>query len=132
MDAELVNMFIDKQRETINDAISRIVMLEARLAISERRIEEGKVIVSDMHAKHTLQQNIHTEKEEASVKQLEEHKAAIKKKDVEIADLKIKGEKRNAELEEMRRKFNDLALQRDQDIQKLQKVKKQVKQLAED
>ena len=38
MDNELVNVFINKQRDALNDLMSKSIMLEARLVIAEERI----------------------------------------------------------------------------------------------
>lgn len=41
MDSEFVNVFIEKQREVINDLTSRNIMLETRVAVAESKLNTG-------------------------------------------------------------------------------------------
>lgn len=41
MDTELINMYIGKQRDTLNDLMNKAIMLETRLQLAEDRL--GKV-----------------------------------------------------------------------------------------
>lgn len=48
MDTELVNVFINKQRDALNDLMSKSIMLEARLQISEDRIAKYQETVNGL------------------------------------------------------------------------------------
>lgn len=41
MEADFVNVFVQKQKEVMNDLLARVVMLEARTALAESKLEES-------------------------------------------------------------------------------------------
>ena len=41
MEADFVNVFVQKQKEVMNDLLARVVMLEARTSLAESKLEDS-------------------------------------------------------------------------------------------
>lgn len=41
MEADFVNVFVQKQKDVMNDLLARVVMLEARTALAESKLEDS-------------------------------------------------------------------------------------------
>ena len=50
MDTDLVNMFVTKQRDVINDLMSKNILLEARLAIAEKYVQQMEALRQQLSA----------------------------------------------------------------------------------
>ena len=44
MDAAFVNVYLDKQRETINELMGRCIMLEAKLSLAEAGLAKAAML----------------------------------------------------------------------------------------
>ena len=44
MDASFVNVYLDKQRETINDLMGRCIMLETKLSLAEAAVAKAAAL----------------------------------------------------------------------------------------
>ena len=57
MEADFVNVFIEKQREVINDLTSKNVMAEARLAFAEQKLLQVQDVFEELNAnkEHAVQ-----------------------------------------------------------------------------
>jgi hypothetical protein len=45
MDAEFANMFVQKQKDMINELVMKVLMLEARIAVMERAAQQAEATV---------------------------------------------------------------------------------------
>ncbi len=67
MEADLVNAFVEKQRDTINEFVAKNVMLEARLVVVEKKLQQAADL-SDKIADGELQLKLmRTQNESMSV-----------------------------------------------------------------
>lgn len=57
MEADFVNVFIEKQREVISDLTSKNVMAEARLAFAEQKLQRVQDVIDELDAnkEHVVQ-----------------------------------------------------------------------------
>ena len=57
MEADFVNVFIEKQREVINELTSKNVMAEARLAFAEQKLLQVQDVINELNAnkEHAVQ-----------------------------------------------------------------------------
>lgn len=61
MEAEFINVFIEKQREVIHDLMTKNVMAEARIAFAEQKLSQVQSIIDELeankeHAQQLMQQ----------------------------------------------------------------------------
>lgn len=61
MEAEFVNVFIEKQRDLINDTIARCIMLEAKLVLAERQAQKNGELTEELSALNGRYQDMHAQ-----------------------------------------------------------------------
>lgn len=149
MEAEFVNVFIQKQRDTINELMARCIMLEVKLSIAEgatTRVVELEQQIAIVRAECELKISQQVKETEALalnlrneianltaanqkltndfVKREEElNTLALAKKDMEekLADAQKKSEE---EVARLRKNFNELTLDRERLKNKVDTLKK--------
>lgn len=132
MEVDLVNVFVEKQRDVINDLMARNIMLEARLTVAERQ------------ALKTGELNEKLSGTEGQMKILHEQNAAmngpienLKKQIVVMNAEKAESEKTIATLSEQVKKMeelqslvNKLTLEKESHRAKADRLKKKVQEIA--
>ena len=127
MEAEFVNVFVEKQREMINDLVSRNVMLDARLAFAERnsvKMQEYEQAILELQSTQTVLQ-------EQNQKLLQET-TVIQQRDNEIAQLRATMAERDVDIEQLRSSVKQLTLDSEIQAAKENRIKSKAKQLIEE
>lgn len=117
MEAELINAFVEKQRDIINDLMARNIMLEARLAVAEKKVQQVVEL-----------QNVITElntKNESLDKQNHVMNQVIEKSQQKENDQKEK-------IENLQKLVNKLTLEKEAQRQQAEKLKKKAEELVSD
>jgi len=114
MEADLVNAFIEKQRDLINDIVARNLMLEAKLAVSEKKLQ----LVLEEQKKYEDQDN--------KIKILDTQNNVMKIK----IENNEKNEMNNKEkIEDLHKHINKLTLEKETLRQTIEKYKKKAEDL---
>ena len=107
MDAEFINLYVQKQKDLIIDLISRAIMLETRVTSYEQKIAKMEESEQQMHAFHEEyknQQNDYNQaaetKYELLLQQLHDTQANREKTNLQLVHL-------NKKNEELVKKLND-------------------------
>ncbi len=132
MEVDLVNVFVEKQRDVINDLMARNIMLEARLTVAER------------HAVKATELSEKLSNTEGQVKMLHEQNAAmnasienLRKQVSSFEAEKAESEKSIVLLSEQAKKtvelqalVNKLTLEKESQKAKADRLKKKVQEIA--
>ncbi len=106
MEAEFVNMYIQKQKDMINDVTARMLMLDARASLLEK-------------------QNKQQAEEINSLKAYEQELTVLKQRfETEVSSVRADFDKKSAEL---RKQVNDLTIAREQLQTKINEMKAALK-----
>ena len=127
MEAEFVNVFVEKQREMINDLVSRNVMLDARLSFAEQKsvkMQEYEQAILELQSTQTVLQ-------EQNQKLLQET-TVIQQRDNEIAHLRATMAERDVDIEQLRSSVKQLTLDSEIQAAKANRIKSKAKQLIEE
>lgn len=114
MEAELVNAFVEKQRDVINDLMARNIMLEARLAVAEKKAQqvlEFQTVAADSEIK---------------IKSLDEQNRAM---NIIIEDLRSKEKESKEKIDQLQKLVNKLTLEKEAQRQQAEKLKKKAEEL---
>lgn len=149
MDADFVNVFVEKQRESLNDLFSRNIMLDARVTFAESKIQQMLTIeqqaaetqvahvalLNDLQLKHDkqlaeLRSTISSQAELVKKYQADLATAASEKETFDHAQIKIK--EQNTEIEQLRKSVNLMAQEKEIQRSRADNLKKKAKQLIED
>lgn len=149
MDADFVNVFVEKQRESLNDLFSRNIMLDARVTFAESKIQQmlsieqqaadaqvtHVALLNDMQLKHDkqlaeLRSTISEQAELMKRYQIELAAAASGKETFEHAQTTIK--EQVTEIEQLRKSVNLMAHEKEVQRARADNIKKKAKQLIED
>jgi predicted RNase H-like nuclease (RuvC/YqgF family) len=132
MEVDLVNVFVEKQRDVINDLMARGIMLEARLTIAEK------------HAAKVIELGEKLSNTEGQLKMLHEQNAAMNasienyKKEINSL-IAGKTEKDNiisslrdqvGKVDELQSLVNKLTLEKESQRAKADRLKKKVQEIA--
>lgn len=136
MEAEFVNIFVEKQRETIVDLVSRNIMLEARVAFASKTAEQ----VANQTQEAVAQIQVSLEEAQAQViatkgeseRDIGLLKQTIAEKDKEINHLKTKVRDQITEADQLRANIKQLSLEQEVMIAKANRLKNKAKQLTEE
>lgn len=94
MDAEFINAYVQKQKDVINDLMTKIVMSETRVSVAENKL----TLVPELNQQITSLQETNTQ----LMVTLAEKNEDIKRHQQTINDLTIQKEKLKKELGEIR------------------------------
>lgn len=117
MEAEFVNVFVQKQRDTINDLMSRCIMLETKLAVAEpavARIGELEQQLAASRAEIELITRQYTEQSDQIISELRQ----------QIATQNTTNQQLEAEIVRLNDELNTVALAKSKADQLLQDTQK--------
>ncbi len=149
MDADFVNVFVEKQRETITDLFSRNIMLDARVTFAEQKIqqllnieqqsvdqrEQYEKTLAEAQAGHdrvVLEYKSAAHKLNGEIGRLQAEVNAAAGQVNEINSLQTKVKDQTADIEQLRKAVNQMSLERETHRAKAENLKKKAKQLMED
>jgi len=128
MEADFVNVFIEKQREVISDLTSKNVMAEARLAFAEQKLLQVQDVIEELNAnkEHVVQ----------LMQQLEslnqEKLTAVSNLQQLIAEFQQYQEQSHSEAELLRADIKKLNSEKEVYEAKAARLKNKAKQIAEE
>lgn len=134
MDVDLVNVFVEKQRDVINELMSKNVLLEARLAVSEKYARKAAEVGEQLSAAETQVKMLHEqnaamntviEKYKKQVEELIEEKKELEKFGIELKEQKQK-------VADLLTQVNKLTLEKEAQRVKAEKMKKRAQELITD
>lgn len=114
MEAELVNAFVEKQRDIINDLMARNIMLEARLVVSEKKAQQAV----------EYQQKI--EELQIKTKTLDQQNNAMNQV---IEKFQQKESEQKEKIDQLQKLVNKLTLEKEAQRQQAEKLKKKAEEL---
>lgn len=149
MDADFVNVFVEKQRETITDLFSRNIMLDARVTFAEQKIqqmlnieqqsvdqrEQYEKTLAEAQANHdrvTLEYRSAAHKQNEEIQRLQAEVTVTASQSNEINNLQAKIKEQITDIEQLRKAVNQMSLERETHRAKAENLKKKAKQLIED
>ena len=123
MEADLVNAFVEKQRDTINELMAKNIMLEARLVVVEKRLQQAadlseKVAEYELQLKLTKTQN---DTMSVLINKLKQGEKEAKEKVDQV-------EERNTQLQKM---IDQLTIEKEAQKQKAETLRKKAEQLMQ-
>lgn len=132
MEVDLVNVFVEKQRDVINDLMARNIMLEARLTVAERHAVKATELSEKLSNTEGQVKMLHEQNAamNASIenlrKQLSSFEAEKTESDATIVLLKEQVKK----TEELQKLVNKLTLEKESHRAKADRIKKKVQEIA--
>lgn len=145
MEAEFVNIFVEKQREAIVDLTSRNIMLEARIFFAEQKLQKMNDLSQELqanqeHVNQLLDINKVIEEEKRILAAAEVRlKNELVEKDVQLAEkvkeiehLRNKVNECKTDADQLRGEVKTLKLEKEVNEAKAIRLKNKAKQLAEE
>ena len=136
MEAEFVNIFVEKQREAIVDLTSRNIMFEARIAFAAKTAEQAAQQAEE--TLNYLQRSLSEAQahviavQEESARDILLLQGSITEKDKELNHLKSKVKDQTAEIDTLKATAKQLTLEQEIQLAKATRLKNKAKQLAEE
>ena len=127
MEADFVNIFIEKQRESINDLTSRNIMLDARIVYAEQKVkvaQEYEQVIIDLQNKN--------EELTRNAAQVDFLQRESKAKDKELIHLKAKVSEMQADIDQLRGTIKQMTMENEVQAAKALRLKNKAKQLIEE
>lgn len=128
MEADFVNVFIEKQREVISDLTSKNVMAEARLAFAEQKLLQVQDVIDELNAnkEHVIQLM-------RQLEELNEEKIKITREAQQlIVEFQQFQEQAHAENEQLKADVKKLNIEKEVYEAKAARLKNKAKQIAEE
>lgn len=132
MEVDLVNVFVEKQRDVINDLMSRNIMIEARLTVAERHAVKATELSEKLSNTEGQVKILHEQNAamNASIENLKKQLSSLEAEKTEnektIALLKEQVSKK----EELQILVNKLTLEKESARVKAERLKKKVQEIA--
>lgn len=117
MEAELINAFVEKQRDIINDLMARNIMLEARLAVAEKKsqqVADFQTTINDLQTK---------------LKSLDQQNSVMNQV---IEKTQQKESEQKEKIDQLQKLVNKLTLEKEAQRQQAEKLKKKAEEMMVD
>lgn len=127
MEADFVNIFVEKQRESIVDLTSRNIMLDARITYAEQKVklvQEYEQVIIDLQNKN--------EELTQSVARVVDLQNSCDAKEKELNHLKTKVGELQADIDQLRKTVKQMTTENEIQAAKAVRLKNKAKQLAEE
>jgi len=134
MEAELINAFVEKQREIINDTMARTIMLEARLIVADRKLQQVAELQKTLHD-YELKNTALDEQNKAMNQLIENQKQDIIKlqqKERELQQTIRVNVEQKEKIDQLQKQINKLTLEKEAQRQKAEKMKKKAEEMMSD
>lgn len=138
MEAEFVSIFVEKQRESIVDLISRNIMLEARIVFAEQKLAQMKQLTDELeankaHVNQLIEASIQAEEEKHQLVVVESRlKGELVDINKEVQHLRLKVKEYKTDGDQLRDEVKKLNLEKEVNEAKTTRLKNKAKQLAEE
>lgn len=131
MEAELVNAFVEKQRDVINDLMARNVLSEARLAVAEKQLQKMNELSQRLSEEQTKVELL-SQQNNAMNEVIERSKQDLDFEKARNENLQDVVNKSAATITELQQTVNHLTLEKEAQRVKAEKIKKRAQELASD
>lgn len=134
MEAELINAFVEKQRDMINDTLARYIMLEARLMVAEKKLQLVAELQNTLHD-YELKNTALNEQNKAMNQLIENQKeeiAKLQQKDKELQQVVRVNTEQKEKIDQLQKQINKLTLEKEAQRQKAEKMKKKAEEMMSD
>ena len=131
MELELVNVYVEKQRDLINDLMARNVLSEARLAVAEKQLQKMNELNQRLAEEQTKVELL-SQQNSAMNEVIEKMKQDLgfeKTRNESLQDVVKTSDLAIAELKQV---VNQLTLEKEAQRVKADKIKKRAQELASD
>lgn len=127
MEAEFVNMFVEKQKDMINDLLARNIMLETRLALAEKAGAKVKEFEQNL-----AYMQLQSEHQKTLISKLESDLTALPEQVKQINDLTTKVREQETDITQLRATINQMTVEKETQRARAENLKKKAKALAEE
>lgn len=136
MEAEFVNIFVEKQREAIVDLTARNIMLEARLTFAtktaEQTTQQSEESLAYFQKSLEEAQALTVAVKEEARRDISLLQQTVTERDKELAHLKVKVKDQGIEIDTMKATVKQLTIEQEIQMAKTTRLKSKAKQLAEE
>jgi len=134
MEVELINAYVEKQRETINEIMAKNIMLDAKLVVTERKLQQVTEFEKALH-EYKLKADSLEEQNKAMNQLIENQKKDIimlQQKEKELQQtVKVNNEQKE-KIDLLQKQINKLTLEKEAQRQKAEKMKKKAEEIMAD
>ena len=134
MEVELINAYVEKQRETINEIMAKNIMLDAKLVVTERNLQQVTEVEKALH-EYKLKADSLEEQNKAMNQLIENQKKDIimlQQKEKELQQtIKVTDEQKE-KIDLLHKQINKLTLEKEAQRQKAEKMKKKAEEIMAD
>ncbi len=134
MEVELINAYVEKQRETINEIMAKNIMLDAKLVVTERKLQQVTEVEKALH-EYKLKADSLEEQNKAMNQLIENQKKDIimlQQKEKELQQtIKVTDEQKE-KIDLLHKQINKLTLEKEAQRQKAEKMKKKAEEIMAD
>ena len=134
MEVELINAYVEKQRETINEIMAKNIMLDAKLVVTERKLQQVTEVEKALH-EYKLKADSLEEQNKAMNQLIENQKKDIimlQQKEKELQQtVKVNNEQKE-KIDLLHKQINKLTLEKEAQRQKAEKMKKKAEEIMAD
>lgn len=134
MEVELINAFVEKQRELINDTIAKNIMLEAKLIVADKKLQQVAELEKALYDCELKSSSL--EEQNKAMNQL------IEKQKKDIVELQLKEKElqqtirvnldQKEKIDQLQKQINKLTLEKETQRQKAEKMKKKAEEMMAD
>lgn len=134
MEVELINAFVEKQRELINDTIAKNIMLEAKLIVADKKLQQVAELEKALYDCELKSSSL--EEQNKAMNQL------IEKQKKDIVELQLKERElqqtvrvnldQKEKIDQLQKQINKLTLEKETQRQKAEKMKKKAEEMMAD
>jgi len=134
MEVELINAFVEKQRELINDTIAKNIMLEAKLIVADKKLHQVAELEKALYDCELKSSSL--EEQNKAMNQL------IEKQKKDIVELQLKEREfqqtvrvnldQKEKIDQLQKQINKLTLEKETQRQKAEKMKKKAEEMMAD
>lgn len=129
MEVELVNVYVEKQRDVINDLMARNVLSEARLAVAEKQLQKMNELSQRLSEEQTKVELL-SHQNSAMNEIIEKFKQDLDFEKAANLNLQDVVDKSTARITELQQAVNHLTLEKEAQRVKAEKIKKRAQELA--
>jgi predicted RNase H-like nuclease (RuvC/YqgF family) len=132
MEVDLVNVFVEKQRDVINDFMARNIMLEARLTIAERHAVKATELSEKLSNTEGQVKILHEQNAamNASIENLKKQVSSLEAEKTESDKTITSLSEQVKKTEDLQALVNKLTLEKESHRAKADRLKKKVQEIA--
>lgn len=134
MEVELINAFVEKQRELINDTIAKNIMLEAKLIVADKKLQQVAELEKALYDSELKSSSLE-EQNKAMNQLIDKQKKDIvmlQQKEKELQQTEKVSSEQREKIDLLQKQINKLTLEKEAQRQKAEKMKKKAEEIMAD